>query len=124
MGSLCSKLSQTVEEEEDDNYKSGNGKSTEETQKEFLKKYGRLDWGCQEPTNEEKAKAGKRYEGHSILMNLNSSHILSCKVIEVSEEGFLVEPYNISGFTDKEPEKFNYNKPIPFNKFYHVFLQS
>ena len=72
MGSLCSKLSQTVEEEEDDNYKSGNGKSTEETQKEFLKKYGRLDWGCQEPTNEEKAKAGKRYEGHSILMNLNS----------------------------------------------------
>ena len=48
---------------------------------------------------------------------------MNCKVIQVTEEGFLVEPYDISGFTDKSPEKFDYKKPIPFSKFYHVFLQ-
>ena len=112
MGSLCSKSSQTVEEDDGTN-----------TGKVFLKKYGRLDWACEESTNAELAKAGKRYEGHKILMNLHSSHILNCKVIQVTEEGFLVEPYDISGFTDKSPEKFDYKKPIPFSKFYHVFLQ-
>ena len=55
-------------------------------------------------------------------MNLRSSQILTCNVIKVTEEGFLVEPLNISGFTDEEPEKFDWKQPIPFNKFYHIFL--
>ena len=122
MGSLCSKSSQTNEKEKD--YENMSGKSKEEIQREFLSKYGRLDWGLQEETLEDLAKAGKRYQGHQILMNLKSSHILDCKVIKVTEEGFLVEPYNISGFSDSEPESFDYSKPIPYSKFYHVFLAS
>ena len=121
-GSLCSKQSQSTEDGND--YEDISNKSKEQIQKEFLSKYGRLDWGCEEDTPEALAKAGKRYEGHRILMNLHSSHILNCKVIKVSEEGFLVEPYDISGFSDAEPEKFNYSKPIPYSKFYHVFLAS
>ena len=122
MGSMCSKSSQSTEDEND--YKDISNKSKEQIQKEFLSKYGRLDWGCEEQTPEDLAKAGKRYEGHQILMNLKSSHILNCKVIKVSEEGFLVEAYDISGFSDSEPEKFDYSKPIPYSKFYHVFLAS
>ena len=122
MGSLCSKSSQSTEDE--NNYKDISNKSKEQIKKEFLSKYGRIDWSCEEKTTKDLAKAGKRYEGHQILMNLKSSHILNCKVIKVSEEGFLVEAYDISGFSDSEPEKFDYSKPIPYSKFYHVFLAS
>ena len=125
MGSLCSKSAQTTNvENDDDNYNDIGEQSQEKVQKEFLRKYGRLDWGCEEPTNKEKAKAGKRYEGHQVLMNLRSSHILNCKVIKVTEQGFLVKPLDLSGFTDSEPEHFDYSKPIPFDRFYHVFLAS
>ena len=120
MGSLCSKSSQISEN--DINELKGKGKSLNEIKKEFLKKYGRLDWDCSEITNEEKAKSGKRYEGLQVLMNLRSSHILTCNVIKVTQEGFLVEPINISGFTEEEPEKFDWKQPIPFSKFYHIFL--
>ena len=122
MGVLCSKASQSTEDE--NNYEDISNKSKEQIQKEFLSKYGRLDWGCEEQTPEDLAKAGKRYEGHQILMNLKSNHILNCKVIKVSEKGFLVEAYNISGFSESEPEKFDYSKPIPYSKFYHIFLES
>ena len=122
MGSLCSKSSQSTEDE--NIYNDISNENKEQIQKEFLSKYGRLDWSCEEENDEDLAKAGKRYEGHQILMNLKSSHILNCKVIKVSKEGFLVEPYDISGFSDSEPEQFDYTLPIPYNKFYHVFLQS
>ena len=94
------------------------------TKKQILKKYGRLDWACDEPTNKEKGIAGKRYEGHGVLINLHSGHILQCNVIESNENGLLVNPVNISGISDSQPEKFDYSQPIPFDRFYHVFLQS
>ena len=94
------------------------------TKQQILKKYGRLDWCCDEPTDEERGIAGKRYEGHEILINLHSGHILECKVIESNQNGLIVEPFNITGFTNEPPEKFDYSQPLPFSKFYHVFLKS
>ena len=92
---------------------------------EFMKKYGRLDWNVSGATNVEKAKEGKRYEGLPILMNLNSGSILSCDVIKVSEEGFLVKPLNITSlFGDDEDDDLDYSKPIPFNKFFSIFIRN
>ncbi|KAH0786443.1 hypothetical protein GPJ56_009654 [Histomonas meleagridis] len=84
----------------------------------------RLDWPCNEKTNAEKAKAGKRYEGKHVLMNLNDGMILDCRVIEVSEKGFLVKPISISGLADDDSEMydFDYNNPVPYEKFFHIFL--
>ena len=100
----------------------------ESKKKELLEKYGRLDWDVSGATNEEKAKEGKRYEGLPILMNLENGNILTCNVIEVSEKGFLVEPLSISSLMkddsdDENEDKINYNEPIPFDKFFHVFLR-
>ena len=95
---------------------------------EFLEKYGRLDWDCDDEniSDEEKAKEGKRYEGHVVMMNMNGPNmqILTCKVLKVTKEGFLVEPYSISGLASEEEEEgLDLQKPIPFSKFFHVFLQ-
>ena len=92
------------------------------TKEQILKKYGRLDWTVDEPTNKLKAEAGKRYEGHGVMINLRSSHILTCKVKKVTEEGFLVEEASITGFTNAKPDITDINAPIPFSKFFHVFL--
>lgn len=97
-------------------------------EKEFLEKYGRLDWDCsdEQTSDEEKAKEGKRYEGHVVLMNLKGGlmQILTCKVLKVTKEGFLVEPYSMSGVaSEEEDEAIDYDEPIPFRKFFHVFLQ-
>ena len=84
---------------------------------------GRLDWDCSEKTDEDKAKAGKRYEGKHVLINLESGSILDCKVLEVSINGFLVEPYSISGLADNDDDdEFDWDMPIPYSKFFHVFL--
>ena len=95
---------------------------------EFLEKYGRLDWDCSDEniSDEEKAKEGKRYEGHVVLMNMNGElmQTLTCKVLKVTKEGFLVDPYGMSGLaSEEEEEPINYEEPIPFSKFFHVFLQ-
>ena len=96
---------------------------------ELLEKYGRLDWDVSGSTNEEKAKEGKRYEGLPILMNLENGSILSCDVIEVTEKGFLVKPLSISGLMkdddddDDDADSIDYEEPIPFDKFFHVFLR-
>ena len=91
---------------------------------EFMKKYGRLDWNVSGATNAEKAKEGKRYEGLPILMNLNSGNILSCDVIKVSEEGFLVKPLNITMLFGDEKDDLDYSKPIPFNKFFYILIRN
>ena len=94
---------------------------------EFMKKYGRLDWNVSGATNVEKAKEGKRYEGLPILMNLNSGSILSCDVIKVTEEGFLVKPLNITRLfcDDKDDDDdLDYSMPIPFNKFFSILLRN
>ena len=95
----------------------------EEKKKEWMKKYGRLDWGPVKGNNKKSAEEGKRYEGLPILMNLNSGHILECDVIEVSEKGFLVKPLSVSGLGDNEPD-VDFNDFIPFDKFFHVFLRN
>ena len=97
-------------------------------EKEFLEKYGRLDWDCSDEniSDEEKAKEGKRYEGHVVMMNMNGElmQVLTCKVLKVTKEGFLVDPYGMSGLaSEEEEESIDYEKPIPFSKFFHVFLQ-
>ena len=56
-------------------------------------------------------------------MNLNSGHILTCDVEQVTEKGFLVKPLSISGFTNDEPD-VDFNDFIPFEKFFHVFLRT
>ena len=95
----------------------------EAKKQEMMKKYGRLDWGPVKGNDKKSAEEGKRYEGLPILMNLNSGHILTCDVKQVSEKGFLVKPLSISGFTNDEPD-VDFNDFIPFDKFFHVFLRS
>ena len=90
---------------------------------EMLEKYGRLDWSPTEGDNEKNEEEGKRYVGLPILMNLESGHILSCNVILVDDEGFLVEPLSVSGLADSEPD-VDFDKVIPYEKFYHVFLRA
>lgn len=96
-------------------------------EKEFQEKYGRLDWNCSDEniSDEQKAKEGKRYEGHGVLINMKGPRMstLACKVLKVNKEGFLVEPYSISGLSSEKEEPIDYDKPIPFNKLSHVFLQ-
>ena len=98
----------------------------ESKKQEILEKYGRLDWDVSGSTNEEKAKEGKRYEGLPILLNLKNGNILSCNVIEVTEKGFLVQALSISGFEkddDEDEEDMDFEEPIPYDKFFHVFLR-
>ena len=90
---------------------------------EMMKKYGRLDWGPVKGNNKKSAEEGKRYEGLPILMNLNSGHILTCDVKQVTETGFLVKPLSLSGFTNDKPD-VDFNDFIPFEKFFHVFLRT
>ena len=90
---------------------------------EMMKKYGRLDWGPVKGNNKKSAEEGKRYEGLPILMNLNSGHILTCDVKQVTEKGFLVKPLSLSGFTNDKPD-VDFNDFIPFEKFFHVFLRT
>ena len=92
--------------------------------KEFIKKYGRLDWDCRERTNADKAKAGKRYEGLPILMNLNSGGILTCDVIQVTEQGFLVQPLSLCQMGGGGSCDIDFSQPIPYEKFFHVFLRN
>ena len=89
----------------------------------MMKKYGRLDWSPTKGDNEKNEEEGQRYVGLPILMNLESGHILSCNVILVDEEGFLVEPLSVSGFADSEPD-VDFSKVIPYEKFFHVFLRA
>ena len=97
----------------------------EAKKQEFLEKYGRLDWDCSDGTNAEKAKEGKRYEGLPILMNLHNGSILTCDVIEVSENGFLVDPISLTQmFGDDDADGgIDFSEAIPFDKFFHVFLR-
>ena len=95
----------------------------EKIKDEMMKKYGRLDWAPTKGDNEKNEKEGKRYKGLPILMNLVSGHILSCDVILVDDEGFLVKPLSISGFDDEEPD-VDFDKVIPYEKFFHVFLRA
>ena len=104
----------------------GEKKNLKEVEKELMKKYGRLDWDCSEETVAEKAKAGKRYEGLPILMNLENGGILSCDVIEVSENGFLVKPLGLTMLCgdDDDEDEIDFSEPIPFDKFFHVLLRN
>lgn len=99
--------------------------TTREKEKEILDKYGQLNWNCQEGTDEEKAEAGKRYEGCNVLMNLENGSILQCFVKKVTKEGFHVRPFGISGFaneTDDDDLEYYIDHPVPFSKFFAVFL--
>ena len=95
----------------------------DKVKKEMLEKYGRLDWSPTEGDNEKNEEEGKRYVGLPILMNLQSGHILSCNVILVDDEGFLVKPLSVTGLADSEPD-VDFNEVIPYEKFFHVFLRA
>ena len=87
--------------------------------KEFMEKYGRLDWSVDESAD--KVGEGKRYEGLPILMNIKGGTILCCDVIEVNEKGFKVKPISVTGMGGNK-NNIDYNDYIPFDKFFHVFI--
>ena len=96
----------------------------EAVKEDLFKKYGRLDWDCSEKTNADKAKAGKRYEGLPVLMNLKNGGILTCDVIEVTENGFLVKPLGLCMLGGGDGDDIDFDKPIPYDQFFHVLLRN
>lgn len=89
---------------------------------EMLKKYGQLNWFCNEETDEEKAKEGKRYEGCHVLINLSSGGILDCYVVEVTIEGMRVRPMAISMIDDGDDVDLDCFNIVPFKEIVCVFL--
>lgn len=83
-------------------------------------------WDCREGTDEEKAEAGKRYEGCKVLMNLKNGSILQCFVKNVTKEGFHVRPHSFVVVRIDAGDEYNINycrnHPIPFSKFSNVTL--